>query len=394
MQFFVVILSIGIISQCINGCPNDLKFPLKSIPIQIGSVPCPDGQSSCPDGESCCLLSSGQYGCCPIPDAVCCSDHLHCCPTGYTCDVEHSRCQKGFEKSYSIVCPGGDMSCSDGETCCELQSGDFGCCPLPDAVCCSDHSHCCPHGYTCNIEQNKCDKGISIPWFTKKEAQPINKTLTKLSISTIQCPDEKSFCPEETTCCELTDGSYGCCPYLQASCCSDKMHCCGEGYSCDDSGSRCIRHLSSIINSIEIKSSLIPLTSTPQQTCPDGKTKCSSTSTCCPNKDNNNKNSYSCCAYSNGVCCGSDGSICCPYKYICDENHLTCQLNQTISIENKCGLTDLACPDNQTCCKISQSNSDQYACCTFPNGVCCDDGRHCCPQGTKCDNKSGGCIKH
>ncbi len=35
--------------------------------------------------------------------------------------------------------------------------------------------------------------------------------------------DEKSFCPEETTCCELINGQYGCCPYPQASCCSDKV---------------------------------------------------------------------------------------------------------------------------------------------------------------------------
>jgi hypothetical protein len=152
--------------------------------------------SSCPDSETCCQLESGQYGCCPLrmfiifiylfwvfrllAEAVCCSkrneifwnlnstnwnldDHLHCCPKGYTCDVEHSRCQKGFEESRDVVCPGGifiyficyfisnwfilgEMSCADGEgyfrfftrkknsilgeTCCQLQSGDYGCCPL------------------------------------------------------------------------------------------------------------------------------------------------------------------------------------------------------------------------------------------------------------------------
>jgi len=36
-------------------------------------------------------------------------DHLHCCPTGYTCDVEHSRCQKGFQQSSNVVCPGGSF---------------------------------------------------------------------------------------------------------------------------------------------------------------------------------------------------------------------------------------------------------------------------------------------
>ena len=25
------------------------------------------------------------------------------------------------------------------------------------AVCCSDHVHCCPKGYTCNVEKGSCD---------------------------------------------------------------------------------------------------------------------------------------------------------------------------------------------------------------------------------------------
>lgn len=35
-------------------------------------------------------------------------DHLHCCPNGYTCDVEHGRCQKGFDADSAVVCPGGE----------------------------------------------------------------------------------------------------------------------------------------------------------------------------------------------------------------------------------------------------------------------------------------------
>ncbi|CAF3466975.1 unnamed protein product [Rotaria socialis] len=316
---------------------------MDSISSKTKSIPCPDKQSYCPDNETCCLLSSGQYGCCPLPDAVCCNDNLHCCPNGYTCDVEHSRCQKGFENSYDILCPDHEMSCSDGETCCQLQSGEYGCCPLPNAVCCN----------------------------------------------------EKSICPEETTCCELKDHSYGCCPYRQASCCSDKIHCCQKGYSCDESGSRCIRHLN-FIEKQNIKSQrLISLSIVQEQICPDEKTICSLNSACCPNK-NEQIISYSCCPYSNGTCCGSNGSFCCPYKYICDEKQLTCQLNKTINIENqllnKCGSSNFVCQFNQTCCKTSQSTYDQYACCDFPHAVCCDDGQHCCPMGTFCDNKSYGCI--
>ena len=49
----------------------------------IGSVQCDDG-SECPTGTTCCKLSSGQWGCCPYPNAVCCNDGEHCCPQGST----------------------------------------------------------------------------------------------------------------------------------------------------------------------------------------------------------------------------------------------------------------------------------------------------------------------
>lgn len=28
----------------------------------------------------------------PWVQAVCCSDQLHCCPQGMTCDLQHSKC--------------------------------------------------------------------------------------------------------------------------------------------------------------------------------------------------------------------------------------------------------------------------------------------------------------
>lgn len=35
-----------------------------------------------------------------------------------------------------------------------------------------DHLHCCPHGFTCDVEHGQCVQEISIPWFTKKPAFP------------------------------------------------------------------------------------------------------------------------------------------------------------------------------------------------------------------------------
>lgn len=46
---------------------------------------CADGKSQCPRGNTCCKLATGEYGCCPLPKAVCCADHMHCCPNGYEC---------------------------------------------------------------------------------------------------------------------------------------------------------------------------------------------------------------------------------------------------------------------------------------------------------------------
>eukprot|EP01102_Stenamoeba_stenopodia_P003791 TRINITY_DN1392_c0_g2_i1.p1 TRINITY_DN1392_c0_g2~~TRINITY_DN1392_c0_g2_i1.p1 ORF type:complete len:133 (+),score=16.54 TRINITY_DN1392_c0_g2_i1:136-534(+) len=57
-------------------------------------VNCPGG-SSCKAGETCCQDTSGGYACCPYPNADCCSDHLHCCPGGYQCDLSKGECVKG-----------------------------------------------------------------------------------------------------------------------------------------------------------------------------------------------------------------------------------------------------------------------------------------------------------
>ena len=46
------------------------------------------------------------------------------------------------------------------------------------------------------------------------------------------CPDGVE-CPDESTCCELGTGAYGCCPFPDAVCCSDHLHCCPAGMFLD-----------------------------------------------------------------------------------------------------------------------------------------------------------------
>ena len=88
--------------------------------------------------------------CTLFTQAQCCQDHIHCCPSGYSCDVAAGTCQKGnsvipwSEKFVAkslvqdVVCPGGKASCPDGSTCCQHSGGSYGCCPIPkvlNAIC-------------------------------------------------------------------------------------------------------------------------------------------------------------------------------------------------------------------------------------------------------------------
>ncbi|GFN89783.1 granulin-like protein [Plakobranchus ocellatus] len=126
-------------------------------------------------------------------------------------------------------------TCPDKNTCCKLEEGGYGCCPLPEAVCCPNTTYCCPRGYKCDVAATRCIKGDHIlTWFTKGPAKPAPV------VNDVTCPDQ-STCPDNTTCCEAPQGGYGCCPLPKATCCSDKLHCCPEGYKCDVAAGLCLK---------------------------------------------------------------------------------------------------------------------------------------------------------
>ena len=56
--------------------------------------PCPK------ETTTCCAVSAGVWGCCPLVNAVCCSDKQHCCPQNTTCDLEHGRCAPQSANSF------------------------------------------------------------------------------------------------------------------------------------------------------------------------------------------------------------------------------------------------------------------------------------------------------
>ena len=282
---------------CLRGAAvKSLKFLelVKSLSNNVNKVVCPGNQEVCPNDNTCCVDTSGSYGCCPIPDANCCSDHVHCCPDGFACDVANSTCikpsldcdkescpkvttdlikvVKDDIKHEDVICPDG-QECPGLDTCCINTEGGYSCCPDPNGVCCSDHKHCCPSGYSCDVAHETCNKFSSD---CDEETCP-NGTVIKTDLikhveddikhgDIVVCPD-LTICPSGNTCCQLLSGGYGCCPISDAVCCNDGAHCCPSG------------------------------------------------NTCCQLQSGG----IGCCPILNAVCC-SDGLHCCPSGYICDSS--------------------------------------------------------------------------
>mmetsp|Transcript_8797 Transcript_8797/g.9775 ORF Transcript_8797/g.9775 Transcript_8797/m.9775 type:complete len:98 (+) Transcript_8797:1-294(+) len=86
----------------------------------------------------------------------------------------------------------------------------------------------------------------------------MNTTLTVLVLLAFTTFVFAQTCPDGTscsyTCCLIGNGQYGCCPYVQAICCSDGQHCCPAGYTCDLTTKDCVPGLK--------RSLPIPLTAT------------------------------------------------------------------------------------------------------------------------------------
>ncbi|XDV13216.1 hypothetical protein PO909_001678 [Leuciscus waleckii] len=427
------------------------KLPVKPISSQnvavtqvssvYSDVPCND-TASCQDGTTCCKTKDGGWACCPLPQAVCCDDFIHCCPHGTTCNVAAGSCDDPSGSSpwlekvpvkpissqnvavtqvssvYSDVPCNDTASCQDGTTCCKTKDGGWACCPLPEAVCCDDFVHCCPHGTTCNVAAGSCDDPSgSSPWLEKLPVKPIssqNVAVTQVSsvYSDVPCNDTAS-CQDGTTCCKTKDGGWACCPLPQAVCCDDFIHCCPHGTTCNVAAGSCDDPSGSSpwLEKMPTRPRVAGQRSTKNVNC-DSSHICPESNTCCKNVDGD----WACCPLPEAVCCW-DRFHCCPHGTTCDNVTLTCNSNTTSvpmsdiipasdkeeqrphkEVKEELGKyirvpcdAHTSCPDHTTCCLIVKTN--KWGCCPLPNAVCCTDGEHCCPAHYKCDVSRVSCIK-
>ncbi|NXN96026.1 GRN protein, partial [Rhinopomastus cyanomelas] len=265
------------------------------------AVPCPDGQSECPDNATCCVTASGAWGCCPMPQASCCADKVHCCPHATRCDLAHGRCLSptgisvplgttfpAWKRQPSlpatprqVLCPSNHSACPDGSTCCQMASAQYGCCPLQNAICCSDGHHCCPQGTICDLKHSSCS--AAWPPLTLVQAQ----TVPLSPAQDILCKDGLR-CPDGNTCCPSGLGVWGCCPLEEAVCCSDLLHCCPRGTTCDPEGGSCLQEDGGRVPWVQKTPGLRrarDVRCDEVTSCPDGNTCCRLSSGawgCCP----------------------------------------------------------------------------------------------------------------
>ncbi|KAL4657817.1 kielin/chordin-like protein [Arapaima gigas] len=294
-----------------------------------GAIFCPDEEFECPEGTTCCQLPDNSWGCCPMSKAVCCEDRTHCCPEGTTCNIKDSKClsplygEMPMWKKLPASCQQSDEarnvscdsthSCPDESTCCKTTTGDWACCPLPEAVCCEDHVHCCPHGTTCNADADTCESSSgSVPWLEKVPAMRKHSPLAKVNSSNHVHCGSNTNCPKDTTCCFIkSTGKWGCCPFPKAVCCKDGTHCCPPGYTCDGKRSVCSR--ADVVIPWYNKMEAIGSSNSPPAATPKLQSSCPSGTPCHPLSSGN----LGCCPLVNAVCC-PDMKHCCPSGYTCD----------------------------------------------------------------------------
>ncbi|XP_020614724.1 granulins-like [Orbicella faveolata] len=446
---------------------NSIPVIRTSTDAEVRYINCPDG-STCMDYETCCELPGGGFGCCPMPHAVCCSDHEHCCPCGYRCDLaaemcvtgnvrlpmmkkmksarrpktEHvnidekihfipgrtqagdddtvlwlellaGKCNKTAEhinmiNSIPVIrtstdaevryinCPDGS-TCMDYETCCELPGGGFGCCPMPHAVCCSDHEHCCPCGYRCDLAAEMCVTGnVRLPMMKKMKSARRPKT------EHVNIDGKIHFIPGRTQAGDDDTVLWLERPLITSGSCQNKaLH--------DKTNEQVVGTLGSRFScKLTMSKQRHRLTFHKRPHLSDSKHKCEKF----PLRRSEMKwyvgllSALLCvfmvlsCATGNPKKGKTVHQTAIRAALITSKHGSGSGKNAKLSKRaNYCMDGKSECPDDFTCCKRlgqdyqqGEGQDQRYGCCPVKNAICCSDGKHCCPHGYTCQT-NGECSK-
>lgn len=272
-------------------------------------------------------METGGYGCCQMARAVCCSDKIHCCPHGTTCDVRHQKCVRSDGSRHSemrrkmpsmrkerkrVACPDGS-TCPARQTCCQLKNAEYGCCPFAQGTCCSDHLHCCPHNLLCDLQQRICKNpgnlsDEAIPWASALRPRPLLPRHDHHSSYRMTSCGTSRNCSADATCCPVRGSREGrCCPFHNGVCCRNGAACCPKENKCVIGEASCETRDGYRHRWTETEEGL----GVSRLRCPDGSW-CPAPGRCCPSKEEDGH--FSCCPMEDGRCCGSH---CCARGFDC-----------------------------------------------------------------------------
>uniref|UniRef100_A0A0N5A5J7 GRANULINS domain-containing protein n=1 Tax=Parastrongyloides trichosuri TaxID=131310 RepID=A0A0N5A5J7_PARTI len=284
---------------------------------------CPDSATDCGDEATCCLLEGGDYGCCPYPDATCCQDKIHCCPSQFKCNLKTETCDNiitGYKrplvkkvkgkkvnqqlKSIDNICEGSKYQCPFTYSCCKGMNNLM---------------ECCSSSQRCNIITGTCvNKGyVRFKDQNRRKVKPtkINlKKAFKLKEGFIKCYG-KDYCRRDQLCCPGYDGFNYCCPLSQGECDPTGIGCYEIGYKYDKNKGKAVMttEIGEFYTDLfETLPALKKVFKTPN-ICGDG-TYCENNQTCCPYDDNSDTLKYRCCPFKNANCCNNS---CCANGYQC-----------------------------------------------------------------------------
>jgi len=261
-----------------------------------------------------------------------------------------------------VTCPDKEFQCPDGDTCCQLKDGGFGCCPMPSAVCCKDGTHCCPHGTNCNTEKGTCDSvaanllmsvlksqgsilmSDSFPATEVVESEPATEESFLSVVNVIEkghrC-NATLTCPEEKTCCNGRGRAdiWGCCPWENGVCCPNMKNCCPEGTKCDDERKKCFipTEFDSLLEKASekqqklvtsLRKKMVPATFVPRKLLPPFLCPAPSQTLC---NSGGSELVYGCCPLAKAVCC-PDHYTCCPSGMECATKGM-CAGNRSVMVE-------------------------------------------------------------
>ncbi|KAH7694482.1 granulin-like, partial [Aphelenchoides avenae] len=195
------------------------------------------------------------------------------------------------------------------------------------------------------------------------------------------CPDQKSRCPQGSTCCPIGDDRYGCCPQENAVCCNDHEHCCPEDTQCDLVHERCVKgsrdfplHRKQPAEEVFFSNAFID-----------------------SDEEETVETVVDIDVHERLAVNSHKQKVLPPLPReeplwpmpVDDELPSLPSATEDGMGDVTCSDGRSVCPDGTTCCPTSEG---VYGCCPAEQAVCCQDHRHCCPHGTQCDTAHGRCI--